>query len=237
MIEARSSKWADALFWFYLHRLLQRHFYAVWLIQTELDLHDDLPVVLLPNHHTWWDGFFVYLLNRAVIQRPLYLMMLEEQLRKNPFFARVGAYSIDPHTPGGIRRSIDYTLSLLEFNPLICLFPQGELTPSVQSEIQYRPGIGALTRRSDKPLQVVQLALRTLFLEQQRPEIFMLMGAPIQVESGQQPDLVQLQQKHRELLDGLDRSIAENEPKRLLLQGRRSINDRHRRRMAEEGIA
>ncbi|HOX85211.1 MAG TPA: lysophospholipid acyltransferase family protein [bacterium] len=226
MIKARPTVWANRLFWTYLRRLLRRHFFAIWLVGQVPELNDHQPVLLLPNHHTWWDGFFAYLLNRSLFRRPFYLMMLEQQLRKNRFFTRVGAYSIDPLSPGGIRRSLDYTLSLLNGNPLIALFPQGELTASVEKNIRYRPGVDLLSRRSPQPLQWVQLAVKPLFLEQQRPELFILCGEPQITDAGAPLDLLNLQKSHEQLLDRLDKAILGNEPRQLLLQGQMSINNR-----------
>ena len=85
MIKARPNRAADRLFWLYLRGLLRRHFYALWLVGELPNLKQDQPVLLLPNHHSWWDGFYVYLLNRMRFHRSLYLMMLEEQLFKQDF--------------------------------------------------------------------------------------------------------------------------------------------------------
>ena len=40
-----------------------------------------LPVLLISNHISWWDGFWVVYLNIKLFHRKFYFMMLEEELR------------------------------------------------------------------------------------------------------------------------------------------------------------
>ena len=145
MIQARHRLWADIIFQPYLTWLFKRNFHEIQLLGTPPEIPDDLPVLLLPNHSTWWDGFFVYLLNKKMFRRTAYLMMLESQLSKYKFFAKIGAYSIEPENRQGIIESLEYTVQLLNQEmplrrsrdpdhrdgvpPLVSIFPQGQLLP------------------------------------------------------------------------------------------------------------
>ena len=90
-------------------------------------------MVLLMNHSTWWDGFFVYLLNKQSFQWTVYQTMLEEQLSKYKLFAKTGAYPIKLKHRQGIVESLEHTNRLLNKGvPLISIFPQGQLLPYIK---------------------------------------------------------------------------------------------------------
>ena len=126
MIRAQHRLWADMIFQPYLTWLFKRNFHEIQLLGTLPKITDDLPVLLLPNHSTWWDGFFVYLLNKKIFRRTAYLMMLEKQLSKYKFFAKIGAYSIEPENRRSLIESLEYTVELLNQEmPLVTVFPQG----------------------------------------------------------------------------------------------------------------
>ena len=52
-------------------------------------------LIVTPNHFSWWDGFFIYWTNKKLFNRKLYVLMLEEQLKRYWFFKKLGCYSID----------------------------------------------------------------------------------------------------------------------------------------------
>jgi 1-acyl-sn-glycerol-3-phosphate acyltransferase len=95
MIQARHTKWAEWIFIPYISHLLSRSFYSVRLLGNMPETDKNLPLVLLPNHSTWWDGFFVHLLNRKIFEREIFLMMLKSQLEKFSFFSRLGAFGVE----------------------------------------------------------------------------------------------------------------------------------------------
>lgn len=66
------------------------------------------------NHSSWWDGLLAYHAAGKLPGKRHYFMMEEEQLRKYAFFRKLGAYSINPGSPGDARASLRYTAGLLE---------------------------------------------------------------------------------------------------------------------------
>jgi hypothetical protein len=59
MIQAQHAAWADRIFHPYVTWLFKRHFHVVRLLGKIPETNPELPLLLLPNHSTWWDGFFV----------------------------------------------------------------------------------------------------------------------------------------------------------------------------------
>ena len=177
MIQAQHRPWADLIFQPYLTWLFKRNFHAIQLLGTLPEIPNDLPLLLVPNHSTWWDGFFVYLLNKRIFRRTAYLMMLEEQLSKYWFFAKLGAYSIEPEHRRGIVESLAYTVELLDQNrSLVSVFPQGELLPWHTRPLGYKRGVEWILQKYGKPVALLPLAIRTEFLGERCPSVFFLFG-------------------------------------------------------------
>ncbi len=218
MIQAQHHLWADFIFQPYLKRLFKRHFHTIQLLGALPEIPSHLPLLLLPNHSTWWDGFFVYLLNKRVFQRTAYLMMLEAQLSKYRFFAKIGAYSIEPKHRQGIVESLEYTVELLnQGTPLVSVFPQGELLPWHTRPLGYKRGVEWILREYRKPVTVLPLAIRTEFLGEKRPSVFLLFGDVNSFEPGTFPGVDWLEKTENALLDDLAlRILCQEEGQNLL---------------------
>ena len=232
MIASRHSRWAHLVFRFYLKRLLVRHFESVRLVGDPPAFVPDRPILCLPNHSTWWDGFLIYWLNHLEIRREAYLMMLEDQLRRNSFFRRIGAYSIQPGKPGAVRESLRYgaeKLSRAADPPLVVVFPQGELLPWDPDGLVFRPGVELLLRQCRQPVQVCLLGIRAEFTRHQRP-VAHLKFMHRRLHDPETPcSPTDLQEEMRSGLRGLQQDIYAGAASRLLLQGRASINERRER--------
>ena len=88
---------------------------------------DHRAVLLIPNHFSWWDGFFALHLNRHLFRKKFHLMMLERELIERIFFTRAGAFSINQGSRE-IIESLNYTNGILNnSNNLVVMYPQGQL--------------------------------------------------------------------------------------------------------------
>lgn len=218
MIRAQHRLWADILFRPYLTRLFKRHFHGIHLFGEVPEVPRDMPLLLLPNHSTWWDGFFVYLLNKKVFQRTLYLMMLEEQLSRYKFFAKIGAYSIQPGDRGGIMESLEYSATLLtEPTPLVTIFPQGELLPWQTRPLGYKRGVEWILRQYGNSVAVLPLAIRVEFMGERCPSVFLLCGELGVFNAETFPGIPWLESTETALLDDLASRIFRQEEGRELL--------------------
>jgi len=228
MIKASHKKWADLIFHPYLHGLLNHHFYAIHLLGPIPETEPLKPLLVLPNHSSWWDGFFIYLLNKKCLHRKTYLMMLERQLKPNRFFRFLGAYSIAPGRAKEVKRSLEYTADLLnrQRDPaMICFFPQGELLPWHIRPIHFGRGLEFIFNRIENEIQLGFLGIRIEFLEQQRPEVFMELS-PLKI-IGPQNDfsLSEFESEFNIFLDRIERKMIKGDRGSLLFQGKKSINE------------
>src|SRR4029078_9939760 len=84
-------------------------------------------ILILSNHFSWWDAFFMVYLNIRLFKKRYHVMMLEEQLKKFRFFSHGGVYSVKKKSRDMIE-SLDFTCHLLENKKnLVQLFPQGDI--------------------------------------------------------------------------------------------------------------
>jgi len=229
MITARHAVWADWIFRQYVMWLLKHHFHAIHILGEIPDPAPKLPLILLPNHSTWWDGFFVYLLNKKLFHRKLYLMMLEEQLAKYYFFSKLGVYGMEPKSGKGVIASLRYTVSIMReaplTSPLICVFPQGELRPSGMRPLGYKRGIEWIIEKYSKTVNLLPLAIRCEFLDDQRPEVFFLFGENYQVNSETFSGISWLEKEEEYLLNKLSDLIVKREIGQVLLRGAQSVSE------------
>jgi hypothetical protein len=215
MIVARHAAWADFIFQPYLRWLFRRHFKALHLFGKPPQTEPHLPLLLLPNHSTWWDGFFVYFLNKKIFRRPAYLMMLEEQLARFHFFSRLGVFSVNPDSPYSVRESLTYAAGILGRQtlprPLLCMFPQGELLPWNKRPLDYRRGVEVLMKTFAESVNVLSLAIRVEFLYEQKAEVFFLFGENQVVAAGAFPTVKTLQEIEEKLLTDLAAMMSRGE--------------------------
>jgi 1-acyl-sn-glycerol-3-phosphate acyltransferase len=124
-------------------------FYAVYKIWRHFDRvfingdyqEKNLPLLLISNHVSWWDGFWAMYLNMRLLHRKFYFMMLEEQLKKFSFFINTGGYSVKKGNRS-IIESINYTIELLtDSKNLVLMFPQGKITSVYDRSIKFEKGI------------------------------------------------------------------------------------------------
>ncbi len=215
MIKARHAAWADRIFYPYLVGLFKRRFHAIHLLGGIPETDRDLPLLLLPNHSTWWDGFFVYLLNKKIFHRQPYLMMLEDQLARYKFFSRLGAYSINPHSAADIKNSLRYSVDILNEKitprPMLCIFPQGELLPWYKRPLVFKNGLEVILSGYGGKANLLPLAIKTIFLNEQLPETFFLFGENAIANSNTFTGMQRLQESEEALLDDLSQKIITGE--------------------------
>ena len=228
MIKAKHSVWSDILLNFYLKRIFKQHFNQISILGNIPEPDPGLPLIILPNHSTWWDGFLIYLLNKKIFNRPGYLMMLESQLSKYQMFSGIGAYSINQNKPKDILASLSYTVSLLNQStiprPLVCIFPQGELLPWEIRPLGYQKGLEWILCRYGNIVNLLPLAIRLEFKDEQRPEVFLKFCENYQFTDKTFPGVAWLEKTQIDLLDKLSNCIIQQEKGKILLQGDRSIN-------------
>ena len=132
-----------------------------------------LPVLLISNHISWWDGFWVVYLNIKLFHRKFFFMMLEEQLRKNIFLNKAGGYSVRKGSRS-IIETLDYTAEMLsDKKNLVLMFPQGKIESMHNQRIRFERGIEHVLRKAEGKPQVLFLVNLIDYFSNQKPGLFM----------------------------------------------------------------
>lgn len=180
MIKASHNKWAKFVFDIYLERLLKKSFYDFRIINELPQLDNTKALLVTPNHFSWWDGFFIYWLNKKVFNRKLYIMMLEEQLQRYWFFQKLGCYSVDLHDNRKMITSMKYSIDLLSKpENLVTIYPQGEIQSFDSENLNFKNGINFLGKQSHKDFNILPVAFKIEYTNEKLPIIFCRFGKPI----------------------------------------------------------
>lgn len=153
MIRARHTFAGQLVAELFAGPLLGRAFRPVRFIGQAAD--DGLPILLLSNHFSWWDGFIQYRLNKACFRRRLYVMMLEEQLRAHPILNRCGCFSVKKQSRS-VLESLDYCVELMrDPHNMLLIFPQGEIQSMHRSTLEFQSGPDRLLRRIENDYRIL----------------------------------------------------------------------------------
>lgn len=176
-IPVAHAPWAHAIFRPYLAHLIQRRFHG-WgwaCADREAMSPEGPPLLFLPNHSSWWDGFVAYRLAEALGQQ-LNVMMQRDQLAKHRFFTKLGAFGVDLEDKAAAARDLAYAGSLLGPGRSVWIYPQGKLLPP-QAPLRIKAGAARLAI-AQGPFRVVPVAMRFQWAEKPLPEAYAWLGAP-----------------------------------------------------------
>ncbi|WP_299438349.1 1-acyl-sn-glycerol-3-phosphate acyltransferase [uncultured Aquimarina sp.] len=100
-----------------------------------------LPILMISNHFSFYDGFIQILLNFKIFKRRFNFMMLEKELRKNMLLTKIGASSINKGKRSSIA-SLDYAVEMLQDKEnLFLFFPQGRIKSIYTREFTFEKGL------------------------------------------------------------------------------------------------
>jgi 1-acyl-sn-glycerol-3-phosphate acyltransferase len=217
MTEARHAAWADVVFRPYLREITRRTFEAVRLLGEAPELPRDVPLIIVANHGTWWDGFFIYLLNTVVLHRRLYIMMLEEQLRRYRFFRRLGAFGIERGHPRSVRASLSYSAEvLMDASNCLCVFPQGSMRRLHDRPLGFKRGLESVLSMHGRAACILPVAIACEFLGERRPEAFFLADRHYRMDGAGFPGIEWLEGVQADQMGRLQSMISAGDKGRIL---------------------
>jgi len=187
MIPARKSPLGQSWVWWLIDHSLRKYFDRIFFRMRYMPSAEEkaLPIIACANHFSWWDGYIA-----AIVERQLkvdnYLMMEEAQLKRYSFFTWAGCFSVDRHDPRSVMQSLHYAARLLKERPgrMVWLFPQGELFPNDRRPLVFLSGALHLARMA-YPVLLYPVAARIEYMGEQRPGLFISLGAPMQVNEAE----------------------------------------------------
>jgi 1-acyl-sn-glycerol-3-phosphate acyltransferase len=145
----------------------------------------DIPWIFIGNHPSNWDGFLMRQIHQQLRgNAPVYSVMLENELKKLPFFRKIGALGIEPGNHRLTLKVLRFLKHLRQQDSRFSLsfFPQGEVTPSTHIPLGFHRGIEAFVNAL-APVKVIPVAFHLDFEKGMRPTAHALLGKPLHIES------------------------------------------------------
>jgi len=218
----------------YVRREFARHFASVrWSTLTDPATWDRaVPTLGIANHSNWWDGFFALLLGRAFGLAP-HLLMDAVQLSRYRAFRRFGALPVRRDHPRAAYADLLAAGAQLRPGRVLWIFPSGSRRPEGERPARFERGAAHLALGQLRVVRVSCVALRYVYLGEQLPEAFALVGRPLLVapgdpRAGRRALTIEIERHLCETLDALDALLRAEALGgfQVLVRGRLSINKR-----------
>jgi 1-acyl-sn-glycerol-3-phosphate acyltransferase len=153
MLKAKHNFFINTFFRFYTRWMVWRRFGSPKIVGA-ID-NRRLPILLIANHISWWDGFWLAWFNDRYLNRKFHFMMLESQLRKFRFFNFTGGYSVQQQSRSALE-SLQYTCELLQQpDNLVVMFPLGKIQSMHQQTFHFEKGLEWIVQHCVNPIQLV----------------------------------------------------------------------------------
>jgi 1-acyl-sn-glycerol-3-phosphate acyltransferase len=183
MYSAVASAGFDALFNPWRRRRLR----TAPFLRVPAGLPADRPLLMVANHTSWWDGFLLRDLHRQLRPgAPMYTIMTEAELRKQPVLRLLGATPLDPASPSSLLRMLRTVGGMVRARPdaTVLLFPQGRIWPAWRRPLEFRRGIELLMRQLGS-CYVLPAGIHLEALNNAAPTAFVALGAPLRYPEDQ----------------------------------------------------
>ncbi len=169
ILKAKHHKIIFGFFKWYTNRQIKKHFAGVNIVGQFND--KNMPILLVANHISWWDGFWALYVNQKIFKRNFYFMMLYQHLKKHWYFNYCGGFSVKKNSKS-IIQTIDYTVGLLKnFKNLVLVFPQGKINSMHNNNFIFDAGIYHILKKAGSNVQVIFLAFFIDYLSQKKPTL------------------------------------------------------------------
>lgn len=193
MIHPRQSKWHLKLMSWYVNRIMKKHFHEVHFVG---DLKNpDKSNLVIGNHSSWWDGFWMLYINNRIFHKKFHVMMLEQELQKRMFFSRCGAYSINPGNIS-VRDSLKTTMELLKnHNNMVLFYPEGIIQSATHFPKKFQKGIELVLKQLPTSSQLLYTVSLTDYFSFKKPTLCIYF---MEVESGKINSVQELENSYNE---------------------------------------
>lgn len=129
-------------------------------------------ILVIANHVSWWDGFWVNYINQKLMNRKFHFMMLEDQLKKHWYFSYTGGYSVKKNSRS-ILDSISYSIELLQHpENLVLMFPQGVIHSIHNDAVVFENGVERIIKKTAPETQVVFVANLIDYFSDSKPNLY-----------------------------------------------------------------
>lgn len=206
--------WRVFEWWFrpWLRRnLAEIHMAGLGGVQTIGSSHPTVPLVLVANHTSWYDGFLLREVHRQLRPHaPLRTLMLQRELEQNPVLRFIGGAGFDPERPLTLRGALAEIRDARAMGVTLSFFPQGRIYPSTRRPLGFARGVEGVLRAL-LPALILPVALHLEMGNKVRPTAWIGLGELIPVHGREGiPRALELEAVVQNLLDRTHAHLAEH---------------------------
>jgi 1-acyl-sn-glycerol-3-phosphate acyltransferase len=160
-------------------------------------------VLIISNHVSWWDGFWVMYANLKLFRRKFHFMMLEDQLRRFWHFRYTGGFSVRKGSRS-VLETLDHACELLSNRGnIVLVFPEGEIQSIYKAPVRFEGGIERIIRQCVSPV-IICFAVNLIdYLSDKNPSLYIYLKEFTPVEGS-------LEEAEREYNKFLSECIEKN---------------------------
>ena len=149
----RKSTIIYRFFSWYIQYIVHKDFEA--FDYNNLELKPNSSILLLSNHFSWWDGFFIFYINKTLFKKNFHVLVNEENYKKVTFLKYLGAFA-PAHKGKDIVDTLNYAGSLLDDpSNLVLVFPQGKLYSNHVKSITFEKGVMQIIKASKQEISII----------------------------------------------------------------------------------
>lgn len=169
MLAPRRNKIIYSFFSWLISRLIRRDFQKFDF--NTVSFEQNRAILILSNHLSWWDGFWIFQINRIHFKKRFHVMITEENYQKVWFLKYLGCFSVKKNSRSVIQ-TLEYAGRLLD-DPqnLVLIFPQGKLYSGHTDQIQFQKGLMSMINISSKKFQYIFSAIFVDYLEHRKASV------------------------------------------------------------------
>lgn len=169
MYHPRKNNFIYRFFSWYIEFIIKKDFtnFHYNTIETK----EDTSILILANHFSWWDGFFIFYINKKLFKKQFHVLINAENYNKVGFLKYLGAFAAEG---GGkdIIGMLSYASKLLDDkNNLVLIFPQGKLHSNHVKNITFEKGVMQIIKSSQKRLNIVFSATFVDYFSKRKPTV------------------------------------------------------------------
>ena len=126
-------------------------------------------ILILANHFSWWDGFFIFLINKKLFKKKFHVLVNAENYNKEGFLKYLGAFAAK-NSGRDVLEMLNYAAKLLEDqNNLVLVFPQGKLHSNHLKNITFEKGVMQIIKSCHKRFNIIFAATFVDYFSKRKP--------------------------------------------------------------------
>ncbi len=170
MYHPRKNTLIYKFFSWYIKHIIQRDFSA--FRYNEIEMEHNSSVLILANHFSWWDGFFIFYINKRFFKRNFHVLVNADNYKNVGFLKYLGAFAVE-HSGKDVLDTLNYAGKLLdEPQNLVLVFPQGKLFSNHVKNLTFEKGVMQMINASKKKINIVFSATLIDYFAKQKPSVY-----------------------------------------------------------------